>query len=188
MPGWTPWPRRYKAVSAAPHNFGMKLVVAVHFEGAQATAAAAAFDAWDAAEPMKTYVSPIDHVDKAARGELDLREVACVMQLLREHSLAPELIVIDGFVHLDADETPGVGQHLYQALGGTVPIVGVSKKRLPGLSTQFEVLREDEAPPLVVTCAGIDIGAAKVRLRSMHGRKRVPTLMKLVARLAKSKE
>jgi len=165
----------------------MKLAVAVHFEGAQATVAAAAFDAWDAAEPMKTYVSPIDHLDKAVRGELDLREVACVMQLLREHNLAPELIVIDGFVHLD-DETPGVGQHLYQALGGAVPIVGVSKKRLPGLSAQFEVLREDEAPPLVVTCAGLDIGAAKVRLRSMHGRKRVPTLMKLVARLAKSKE
>jgi deoxyribonuclease V len=108
------------------------------------------------------------------------------MQLLREHDLAPELVLVDGFVHLDADETPGLGQHLYQALGGTVPIVGVSKKRLPGLSAQFEVMREEEAPPLFVTCAGIDIGAAKARLRAMHGRKRVPTLMKLAARLAKN--
>jgi deoxyribonuclease V len=67
-----------------------------------------------------------------------------------------------------------------------VPIVGVSKRSLPGLSVQFEVMREEEMPPLVVTCAGIDIGAAKARLRAMHGRKRVPTLMKLVARLAKN--
>ena len=65
-------------------------------------------------------------------------------------------------------------------------IVGVSKKRLPGLSAQFEVMREEETQPLFVTCAGIDVGAAKARLRAMHGRKRVPTLMKLAARLAKN--
>jgi len=166
----------------------MKLIVAVHFEGAQAQAAAAAFDAWDAAEATKTYVSRITHVEPAVRGELDLRELPCVMQLLREHRLEPELILVDGFVHLDADETPGLGQHLYHALGGRVPIVGVSKKRLAGLGAQFEVMREEEAQSLYVTCAGIDIGAAKARLRAMHGRKRLPTLMKLAARLAKNKD
>jgi deoxyribonuclease V len=167
---------------------GMKLIVAVHFDGAQANAAAVAFDAWDAAEATKTYVSRIAHVEKAARGELDLRELPCVMQLLREHGLEPELILLDGFVHLDADETAGLGQHLYRTLGGKVPIVGVSRRSLPGLSVQCEVMREEETPPLVVTCAGVDIGAAKARLRAMHGRKRVPTLMKLAARLAKSKD
>lgn len=166
----------------------MKFIVAVHVDGAQATAAAVAFEAWDAAEATRTYVSRIAHVEKAVRGELDLRALPCVMQLLREHSLEPELLLIDGFVHLDADDTPGLGQHLHHALGGSVPVVGVSKKGLPGLSAQFEVMREEETPPLVVTCAGIDIGAAKVRLRSMHGRKRVPTLMKLAARLAKNSE
>ncbi|WP_431261655.1 endonuclease V [Roseateles chitinivorans] len=166
----------------------MKLIVAVHWDGAQANAAAVAFDAWDAAEATKTYFSRIEHVEKAVRGELDLRELPCVMQLLREHSLEPELILIEGFVHLDADNTPGLGQHLFHALGGQVPVVGVSKKGLPGLSSQFEVMREEETPPLIVTSAGLDIGAAKVRLRSMHGRKRVPTLMKLAARLAKNKD
>lgn len=169
----------------------MKLIVAVHFEDAQATsatAAAVAFDAWDAAEATRTYLSRIAHVEPAVRGALDLRELPCVMQLLREHKLEPELILIDGFVHLDADETPGLGQHIFHALGGSLPIVGVSKKRLPGLTAQFEVMREEETQPLLVTCAGIDIGAAKARLRAMHGRKRVPTLMKLVARLAKNKD
>ena len=166
----------------------MKLVVAVHFAGTQANAAAAAFDAWDAAEATKTYVSRIAHVETPVRGELDLRELPCVMQLLREHSLEPELILIDGFVHLDAVETPGLGQYLYHALGGRVPIVGVSKRSLPGLAQQFEVMREEETQPLLVTSAGIDIGAAKARLRAMHGRKRLPTLVKLVARLAKDKD
>ena len=166
----------------------MKLVVAVHFDGVHANVAAAAFDAWDAVEATKTYGSRVDHVEKAGKGELDLRELPCLMQLLREYSLEPELILIEGFVHLDADETPGLGQHLYQALGCKVPIVGVSKKRLPGMSVQVEVVREEETQPLYVTCAGIDIGAAKARLRAMHGRKRVPTLMKLAARLAKYKD
>ena len=103
----------------------MKLVVAVHFDGAQANAAAVAFDAWDAAEPLKTYVSPIAPVEKAVRGAVDLREVACVMQLLREHGLTPELLLIDGFVHLDTAETPGVGRHLHEALGGSIPVVAM---------------------------------------------------------------
>lgn len=166
----------------------MKLVVAVHVEGAQAVAAAVAFEAWDAAEATKTYVSHIAQVEKPERGAPDLRELPCVMQLLRDHQLTPELIVIDGFVHLDGDDTPGLGRHLFQALGEQVAVVGVSKKRLPGLSAQYEVVREEESPPLVVTSAGIDIGAAKVRLRSMHGRKRVPTLVKLAARLARNGE
>lgn len=165
----------------------MKLAIAVHLDGSQAQVAAVAFDAWDAPEPAKTWVSRIAQVEKHSRGEPDLRELTCVMQLLREHKLAPELVLIDGFVHLDAEETPGLGQHLFQALGGTTPVIGVSKTGRPGLlSAQFEVMREDEARPLIVTCAGLDIGAAKARVRAMHGRKRVPTLMKLAARLAKS--
>ncbi|MDR7332055.1 endonuclease V [Roseateles asaccharophilus] len=166
----------------------MKLAVAVHFDAAQAQVAAIAFETWDSPEPTKTYLSHIAHVEKAPRGELDLRGLTCVMQLLREHKLEPELILIDGFVHLDSDEIPGLGQHLFLALGGMTPVIGISKTGRPGLSSQFEVMREEEAKPLIVTCAGIDIGAAKARLRAMHGRKVVPTLMKLALRLAKNKD
>jgi deoxyribonuclease V len=164
----------------------MKLAIAMHLDGSQAQVAAVAFDAWDAPEPTTTCLSRIAQIEKSTRGEPDLRELTCMMQLLREHRLAPELVLIEGFVQLDADEKPGLGQHLFQALGGATPVIGVSKTGRPGLlSAQFEVMREDEAKPLIVTCAGLDIGAAKARVRAMHGRKRVPTLMKLAARLAK---
>lgn len=163
----------------------MKLIVAVHLAGEGATTAGVAFDAWDAAEATRTWQSRIAHVAPPARGEPDLRVVHAVLQLFQEHRLQPELVVLDGLVHLDADDTPGPGQRLFEALGGRVPVVGVSKKGLPGLTAQFEVAREDEAPPVVVTAAGLDIGAAKARVRAMHGRKRVPTLVKLAARLAK---
>jgi deoxyribonuclease V len=164
----------------------MKLAVKVQWVGDAAMAAAVAFEAWDAPEATKTYTTRIAQADKPARGAPDLRELTCVLQLLREHALTPELIVIDGFVHLDGDGTPGPGWHLHQALGGAVAVIGISKKAIPGGPAQFEVVREEESAPLTVTCVGIDIGAAKARLRTMHGRRRVPTLLKLVNRIARN--
>lgn len=149
-------------------------------------AAAVAFDDWDAPDATRTCTSVIAHVEKPARGGLDLRELPCLLQLLREHALQADVIVIDGFVHLDAQESPGLGQHLFHALGGRVAVIGVSRTPMAETPAQFEVFREEGARPLVVTCAGIDLGAAKARLRTMHGRKRLPTLLKLVARLARA--
>ena len=165
----------------------MKLAVDVHFDsdGGGATTAAVSFDEWDAPEATKTYTTRIAQIEKATRGELDLRELPCILQLLREHALEPEVIVIDGFVHVDAQETPGLGLHLHHALGGRPPVIGISRKAMADTPAQFEVYREDETRPLVVTCVGIDLGAAKARLRGMHGKRRLPTLLKLVARLAK---
>jgi deoxyribonuclease V len=166
----------------------MKLAIDVHHHSGGATAAAVAFEAWDAFEPLRSFSSRIAHVEPVARGGLlDLRDLPCMLQLLREHAglQAPELILIHGAVHLDAQETPGLGQHLFHALGGRVAIIGISKTALPGLPAQFELQREEETRPLIISCAGIDLGAAKARVRGMHGKRRVPTLMKLVTRLAK---
>lgn len=163
----------------------MKLAIDVHYGDDGALAAAVAFEAWDAPEATRTYTTRIAHVEKAVRGELDLRELPCVLQLLREHALEPELIVIDGHVHLDAQETPGLGLHLHHALGGRTAIIGVAKTAAPGTPEQSEVHREEEARPLYVSCVGIDLGAAKARVRAMHGKRRLPTLLKLVARIAK---
>jgi len=163
----------------------MKLAVGVHYHGDGALAAAVAFDEWDAPEASRTFTSRVAHVDKPARGERDLRELPCLVQLLREHALEPDVIVIDGPVHLDAAETPGLGRTLYDALGGGTAIIGVSTRSMPSMPAQFEVFREEEPRPLIVTCVGIDLGAAKVRIRTMHGKRRIPTLLKLVARIAR---
>jgi deoxyribonuclease V len=124
-------------------------------------------------------------VERPARESLDLRDLPCLVQLLREHGLEPDVIVIDGPVHVDAAETPGPGRRLYEALGGRAAIIGVSTRSMPGMPAQFEVFREEEARPLIVTCVGIDLGAAKIRVRAMHGKRRIPTLLKLVARIAR---
>ena len=163
----------------------MKLAVGVHYLGDGALAAGVAFDEWDAPEASRTFTSRVAHVDKPARGKPDLCELPCLVQLLRDHALEPDVIVIDGPVHLDAAETPGLGRTLFDALGGRTAIIGVSTRSMPGMPAQFEVYREEEARPLIVTCVGVDLGAAKVRIRTMHGKRRIPTLLKLVARIAR---
>ncbi len=165
----------------------MKLAVDVQYDTEGALAAAVAFDEWNAPEATKTYTSRIQHVEKAAPGQPWSRELPCLLQLLREHALQPEVIVIDGFVYLDAQETPGLGQHLHHALGGLVQVIGISKTAMAVTPEQFEVFREEETAPVIVTSVGIELGAAKARVRSMHGRRRIPTLMKLVARIAKGR-
>jgi deoxyribonuclease V len=163
----------------------MKLVMDVHLQGDTARVAAVAFDDWTAFEGTKNYVLDVDHVQKPVKGELDLRALPWLVQLLDANRLQPEAIVIDGFVHLDAQETPGLGRRLHDTLGGRTAVIGVSRTGFKDAPAQFEVHREEETAALVVTCAGIDLGAAKARIRMMHGRKRVPTLMKLAARIAK---
>ena len=165
----------------------MKLVMDVHLEGEGARVGAVAFDDWAAAEGTRHHALAIAHVEKPAKGELDLRALPWLIQLIEANRLQPEVIVLDGFVHLDAQDTPGLGRRLHDALAGRSAVIGVSKSVFKGSDTpdQFCVFREDETPPLVVTCAGIDLGAAKARVRMMHGRKRVPTLLKLAARIAK---
>ncbi len=165
----------------------MKLAMDVHrdSDGNGALAAAVAFDEWDAREASRTYTTRIAPLARPARGEPDLRDLHCLLQLLREHALEPDTLVIDGFVHVDAQDSPGLGRHLYDALGGRSAVIGLARTAKPAFPAQYEVFREEEAAPLIVTCAGIDLGAAKARVRAMHGKRRMPTLMKLAARIAK---
>jgi len=163
----------------------MKLVMDFQIQGDTARVAAVAFDDWAAFEGTKNYSLRIERVEKPAKGELDLRALPWLVQLLDANRLQPELIVLDGFVHLDAQETPGLGRRLHDTLGGRTPVIGVSRSGFKDTPEQFELHREEETAPLVITCAGIDLGAAKARVRMMHGRKRVPTLLKLAARIAK---
>ena len=87
----------------------MKLAVDVHYLGDGALAAAVAFDEWDAPEASRTFTSRVAHMDKPARGKPDLRELPCLVQLLREHALEPDVIVIDGPVRLRRGGNAGAG-------------------------------------------------------------------------------
>ena len=107
------------------------------------------------------------------------------MKLLDEHKLSPDIIVIDGFVQLNAKSKPGLGMHLFNALKGKVPVIGVAKNPFRGISEDSELLRGGSSKPIYITSVGIPLDKAKEHVNSMSGKSRIPMLLKKVDMLCR---
>jgi deoxyribonuclease V len=160
----------------------MILAIDVHYTESGAIAAGVCFDDWRDAQPSRTCISRFDAVAPYEPGAFYRRELPCLLGLLREHDLHPALIVVDGHVFLDDHGRPGLGKHLYDALDGHVPVVGVAKTAFVGIGADHEVLRSDSTRPLYVSAAGLALADAKAHVLAMHGEHRLPTLLKAVDR------
>jgi deoxyribonuclease V len=110
-------------------------------------------------------------------GQLFLRELPHILSALKSVRENLETIVIDGYVWLDPNGRKGLGAHLYEALNGTVNVIGVAKNRFSG-SAGVEVFRGKSRNPLVVTAASMHEAEAAEHIRAMHGVHRIPTLLK----------
>lgn len=164
----------------------MILAMDVHYAGDGGTVAGVAFERWTDARAARGFTTVIPQVAPYVPGEFYRRELPCLLALLREHALAPECLVIDGHVTLDAQGRPGLGKHLYDALGAATAVVGIAKTPFAGLGDEHAVLRGDSRRPLYVTCAGLTLAEAKGHVAAMHGAHRLPTLPGLVDRLCRS--
>ena len=150
-----------------------------------AFAACVVFDAWSAELPAETHVVRIDAVAPYEPGEFFRRELPCVLRIIAEVGVVLDALVVDGYVTLDPDGRPGLGARLYEALKCAVPIIGVAKSRYATATTAVPLLRGDSRVPLWITAAGIDTELAASHVLSMHGRHRIPTLLRQVDRLAR---
>lgn len=113
------------------------------------------------------------------------RELPALRAVLSKFTLRPEVIIIDGYVWLGDWDHPGLGAHLHKALGGSVAVIGVTKKlflRGPAVQT---IRRGNSARLLYVSTAGMDLNEAAARIVELHGEFRVPTLLKRVDRLCR---
>jgi deoxyribonuclease V len=119
-------------------------------------------------------------------GSFFKRELPLLLAVLHKAEPIPEIIVIDGYVWLDADGTPGLGAHLYDALDKNHPIVGVGKTAYRGAEAWCEqLIRGTGHRPLFVTAAGMTAKAAAALIRGMHGDHRIPTLIRRADALAR---
>ncbi|HSR83515.1 MAG TPA: endonuclease V [Streptosporangiaceae bacterium] len=96
------------------------------------------------------------------------------------------LIVVDGYVDLDAAGRPGLGAHVHAKL--SVPVIGVAKTRFRTATHASEVLRGGSSRPLYVTAVGLTIADAASLVGDMAGRHRVPDAIRLADRLARGLE
>ncbi len=151
----------------------------------EAVAACVEFRAWTDAVPAAEHVRRIPQVEPYVPGQFYKRELPCVLAVLRDMTEPLELLVVDGYVFLDGDDRPGLGAHLYEALGRAVPVIGVAKNRFRANTAAIEVLRGDSNRPLFVTSVGIEAAEAAELIERMHGNFRLPTLLKRVDRLCR---
>ncbi len=164
----------------------MILAVDVHYADQSAVVAGVVFDDWADEAIRASYVSFIDRVSAYEPGQFYKRELPCILRLIKEHDLAPDYILIDGYVYLDAQGRPGLGRYLYDALQQRSIIIGVAKKRFAGMADECAIYRGGSKRPLYVTCAGMQPSLAKKRVESMSGCYRYPALLKCVDRLCRA--
>jgi deoxyribonuclease V len=92
---------------------------------------------------------------------------------------------VDGYVLLGPNR-PGLGARLFEALGNSIPVIGVAKTYFQG-SRAASVRRPGSDRPLFVTAVGVDLGLAAEQIARMHGPFRIPTLLRRVDQLARGR-
>jgi len=160
--------------------------VAYHARGA--TAACLLWHDWPEAIEARRVVSELAEVAPYEPGSFYRRELPCILKVLADAASPTdeiEAVVIDGYVWLSADGRPGLGAHLFEALGGRVKVVGVAKTSFRGSEFAEQVLRGGSARPLFVTAAGVEPSVAAGWIRQMAGEHRIPTLLKRVDTLCR---
>jgi len=140
---------------------------------------------WRTPHVVAEYAVTVEGIAPYEPGAFFKRELPCLMDLLSVVAEEVTLIVIDGYVDLGPGH-PGLGRHLYDTLGGSVPVVGVAKTRFVG-STPAAVLRGQSKDPLYVTAVGIELSKVVAEVCAMHGPYRVPTVLKRVDALSRGR-
>jgi len=156
----------------------------VDYRAGEAVAACVVFDSWTSDTSRHEAVARIGEVKPYQPGEFYKRELPCILVVLGKVPEPIHAIVVDGYVWL-GDSAPGLGARLYEALKGTVPVIGVAKSRFKTGGEAATVYRGRSQRPLFVTAAGMPQGIAAQHIECMHGRFRIPTMLKRVDQLCR---
>lgn len=163
----------------------MIVAVDVQYLGDAGFAAAVAFPRWTDAEPESEHGALVRPVAEYEPGQFFKRELPCILAVLALPAAPPEVVVVDGYVWLDAADRKGLGALLFDALGGETPVVGVAKHAFRGSPHAAAVTRGSSSRPLFVTAVGMQLADAAAAITSMHGAYRTPTLLKWADRLCR---
>lgn len=167
----------------------MILAVDVHYDDRVAHAACVGLLTWSDAESTLELVQPSPVPPEAYQpGQFYRRELPHLRQVIEavRRSTTVDTVIIDGYVWLN-ENRPGLGAHLYHALGGDIVVVGVAKSAFRG-ARAIALWRGQSGRPLFVTAAGIEASQAAELVRRMHGPHRIPTLLKRADQLARRTE
>jgi deoxyribonuclease V len=163
---------------------GVFAAVDVHYlgaGGARAAVVVAADAVYSVVLAERTAVVP--EVMPYQPGEFFLRELPPLRAVLRDVG-GLGLLVVDGYVDLDASGRLGLGAHAHAEFG--VPVIGVAKTAFRTATHAVPVLRGRSARPLFVTAAGMRSNDAADLVRHMTGRFRLPDALRRADALART--
>jgi deoxyribonuclease V len=151
-----------------------------------AAVAGALIPSWDAEDANQMRVRQFDGPPGDYEpGAFYKRELPLLLSIISEFDQPIEVIVIDGYVWLDANGLPGLGGHLFASLERRIPVVGIAKTRYQNDTWSIPVLRGESRQPLFITSAGTQAREAAECVRRMHGDYRIPTILSIVDRAAR---
>jgi deoxyribonuclease V len=158
--------------------------VDVDYRDAGAVAACVCFEHWDDGTPVLESAIEIRGVEPYEPGQFYRRELPCILTVLQTLPNLPQIAIIDGYVWL-GEQRHGLGARLYEALDKRVVVIGVAKTRFVGAEPVVLVTRGGSRIPLFVTAAGMDVAEAASHIRTMHGKHRIPTMLKRADQLSR---
>lgn len=158
------------------------LVCDVDYRDGYAVAAGVLFQDWDS-EECAVITAVIHDVQDYEPGAFYKRELPCIMEILKHVNVKLGCIIVDGYVRLGEDQHDGLGAHLYNET--QIPVIGVAKTYFAGTPDECQVVRSD-TKPLFVTSIGGDPQAARECIATMHGKFRIPSMLKHVDHVCRS--
>jgi deoxyribonuclease V len=154
-------------------------VVDVHYAGDAAHAACLIAADWLDSKPIEVQRAWLSPVAPYVPGQFYERELPPVLQVLAQVRTDFKVIVVDSYVVLDGQGSPGLGAHLWQHFDGRYAVIGVAKTSYRRSTFAATVKRGQSERTLFVTALGMDQPEAAQLVATMHGEHRLPTLLGL---------
>jgi len=163
----------------------MIAAVDVHYGQKGAKAGGILFEDWESDRAILQVVAIVPIVAAYEPGNFYRRELPCLLKVLAKMPKTFATVIVDGYVWLGSDGKPGLGAHLFRALGGEIPVVGVAKSPFAATESAIPVFRGRSRKPLYIGAIGMEPLEAARNVARMHGAYRIPTLLRLVDKLAR---
>lgn len=145
------------------------------------------FKDWLDTKPSYIYSKSISGMEPYEPGAFYKRELPCIIGILEEIDLSDlEVLIIDGYVYLDDQNTPGLGAHVFNYLKEAIPVIGVAKTKFNNNTKNvLEVTRGQSNRPLYITAIGMPVERAAACIKNMAGAFRIPSLLKQLDQISK---
>jgi deoxyribonuclease V len=165
----------------------MKIVIDVGYDENKANSASLSSQNWDDSSPTDTKKILLENIADYEPRKFYLRELPCILASLNQYDLDEvDTIIVDGFVWLNSKKKPGLGAYLFEKLDKKIPIIGVAKRKFHGENIFMKTIERGESKnPLFITATGIEVNEAAELIKNMHGKFRIPTLLKAVDQLSR---